>query len=165
MFHCLLLPHHYQHHPVGKATDRTHFPPQSIKSKAKLGRFSMNPPFKPGIREAKEVITYCEQAAHGILGHLVNLPILQLGKVRPKTFFNSPEMAQFLRSRAIPRPRDANFQPEQAGTIHQCCLLPLCHETLSSLLDSYLAKYQVSLQTQYTHTHTHTHTHTLLIRN
>ena len=158
MFHCLLLPHHYQHNPVGKTTERTCFPPQSVKSKAKLGHFSMNPPFKSGIREAKEVITSCELAAHRILNHLVHLPILQLGKVRPKTFFNSLEMAQFLRSRAIPGPRDANFQPEQAGTIHQCCLLPLCHETLSSLLDSYLAKYQVSLQTQYTHTHTHTHT-------
>ena len=102
VFHYLLLPHHYQHDLVGKTTERTHFPPQSVKSKAKLGHFSMNPLFKPGIREAKEVITYCELAACGILGHLVNLPI-QLGKVRPKTFFNSPEMAQFFKDQGHSR--------------------------------------------------------------
>lgn len=88
----------------GKAFLRGHISLPGIMKQSQTGSFLNESPFKPGIREAKEMITYCEQAAHGILGHLVNLPILQLGKVRPKTFFNSPEMAQFLRSRAIQGP-------------------------------------------------------------
>lgn len=43
---------------VGKTIERTHFPPQCVKSKAKLGHWSMNPHFQPGGREAKEGITY-----------------------------------------------------------------------------------------------------------